>query len=170
MLLTNRLAAEPTSTETRAHWRNTTLSIEMRTTKMVLESAVYEVLLSNANANGYTMESQRDCVLLVWVLTVWCVQFGFGLWRAIFHGVQRVGGWYHIFDTLLVLFLQAETIGWLKHALCNCLFLLNWKVTGIIILNVIIIPKWLAVITGCTTPEMYCLCLCTNTNVRKSVI
>lgn len=97
-LLTNKPIAYPISTETRTQKHNT---VNWREDNWDgLKSAVYEVLLSNANMNSYTIESQRDCMLLVWVLTVWCVQLGFGLWRAILHGTQRVGAG----TTLLILF------------------------------------------------------------------
>lgn len=115
----------------------------------MLELEIYEVLLSNANANGYTIESQRDCVLLVWVLTVWCVQFGFGSWKAIFHGAQRVWGWYHIFDTLLVLFCTNWDNGMARKTYYVTPVRSSMgEVTGIIIVNFIIITKWQSVITG----------------------
>lgn len=56
-------------------------------------------------------------------LTVWCVQLGFGLLRAIFHGVQRVRAWYHIFDALVVLFHKTGTIKMAQtmHYVTSCL-------------------------------------------------
>lgn len=56
-------------------------------------------------------------------LTVWCVQLGFGLLRAIFHGVQRVRAWYHIFDALVALFHKTGTIKMAQtmHYVTSCL-------------------------------------------------
>ena len=113
MPLTDSLIAEATSTETRARWGNTTLSIEKRTTKIWNRISSIRSPLEQCQREWlYNRESKRLRVAGL-SLTVWCVQLGFGLWGAIFHGAQRVGAG-TIFHTPLVQFLKTETIGWLQ--------------------------------------------------------